>query len=97
MLQIPNGSKILRAVVFIRAYTRTAILNEARAFCVKLAQDDQSLETLLTNRYDLASVSLGMYQYDMDLSIYDVEDVSSLFRTVENTGIPRFTLRISET
>ena len=32
----------------------------------------------------------------MDLSTYNVENLSSLVRTIEKTGIPRFTLRISE-
>jgi len=95
-LKILNGSKVLRSVVFIRACTRTAILNEARAYCVKCAQDDYSLETLLASGYDLAFVSLRMYECDMDLSTYKVENLSSLVRTVEKTGIPRFTLRISE-
>jgi len=95
-LKIFSGSKVLRSVVFIRACTRTAILNEARAYCVKYAQDDQSLETLLANGYDLAFVSLRMYECDMDLSTYKVENLSSLVRTIEKTGIPRFTLRISE-
>ncbi len=95
-LKIFNGSKVLRSVVFIRACTRTAILNEARAYCVKCAQDDQSLETLLANGYNLAFVSLRIYECDMDLSTYKVENLSSLVRTIEKTGIPRFTLRISE-
>ena len=36
-LKILNGSKVLRSIVFIRAYTRMAILNEVRAYCVKCA------------------------------------------------------------
>lgn len=96
-LKILNGSKVLRSIVFIRACTRTAILTEARAYCVKCAQDDQSLGTLLANGCDLALVSLKMYGCDMDLSTYKVENLSSLVRTIEKTGIPRFTLRISET
>ncbi|KAK3172110.1 hypothetical protein OEA41_004195 [Lepraria neglecta] len=95
-LKILNGSKVLRSIVFIRACTRTAILNEARAYCVKRAQDDQSFGRLLAKGWDLALVSLKMYGYDMDLSTYKVENLSSLVRTVEKTGIPRFTLRISE-
>ena len=95
-LEILNGSKVLRSIVFVRACTRTAILNEARRYCVKCAQDDQSLGTLLANGCDLAFVSLRMYGCDMDLSTYTVENLSSLVRTVEKTGIPRFTLRILE-
>ena len=94
-LKILNGSKIIRSVVFIRACTRTAILNEARAYCVKRAQDDESFGRLLAKGWDLVLVSLKMYGYDMDLSTYQVEDLSSLVRTVEKTDIPRFTLRIS--
>jgi len=95
-LKILSGSKVLRSIVFIRACTRTAILNEARAYCVECAQDDQSLGTLLANGSALALVSLKMYGYDMDLSTYKLENLSSLVRTIEKTGIPRFTLRISE-
>ena len=95
-LEILNGSKILRSIVFVRACTRTAILNEARRYCVKCAQDDQSLGTLLANGCDLAFVSIRMYGCDMDLSTYKVENLSSLIRTIEKTGIPRFTLRILE-
>ncbi len=95
-LKILNGNKVLRSIVFIRACTRTAILNEARAYCVKCAQDDQCLGTLLAKEYDLALMSLKMYGYDMDLATYKVENLSSLVRAVEKTSIPRFTLRISE-
>ena len=95
-LKILNGSKVLRSIVFIRACTRTAILNEARAYCVKCAQDDRTIGRLLAKGYDLALLSLKMYGYDMDLSTYKVDNLSSLVRTVEKTGIPRFTLRISE-
>ena len=95
-LEILNGSKVLRSIVFVRACTRTAILNEARRYCMKCAKDDQSLGTLLANGCDLAFVSLRMYGCDMDLSTYTVENLSSLVRTVEKTGIPRFTLRILE-
>lgn len=95
-LKILYGSKVLRSVVFVRACTRTAILNEAKEYCAKCARDDQSLGTLLGNGCDLALLSLKMYGCDMDLSTYQVENLSSLVRTVEKTGIPRFTLRIAE-
>ena len=95
-LRILNGSKVLRSLVFIRACTRTAILNEARAYCVKYVQDNQCLGILLAKEYDLALISLSMYGYDMDLSTYKVENLSSLVRAVEKISIPRFTLRISE-
>ena len=95
-LKILNGSKVLRSIVFVRDCTRTAILNEAKAYCVKCAQDDQRLGTLLAKEYDLAFISLKMYGYEMDLSTYKVENLSSLVRAVEKTSIPRFTLRISE-
>lgn len=39
-LKILNGSRVLRAIVFIRACTQIAILNEARVYYVKWAQDD---------------------------------------------------------
>ncbi|KAL8875766.1 MAG: hypothetical protein Q9198_005921 [Flavoplaca austrocitrina] len=94
-LKILNGSKVFRSIVFIETCTRTAILNEARAYCVKRAQDDQIFGRLLAKGWDLALVSLKMYGYDMELSTYKVENLSSLVRTVEKTGIPRFTLRIS--
>lgn len=95
-LEILNGSKVLRAIVFIRACTRTAILNEARAYYVKWAQDDQVLGTQLAQGCDLALISLNMYGCDMDLSTYKIENLSSLLGAVEKTSIPRFTLRISE-
>ena len=95
-LKILHGSKVLRSIVFIKACTRTAILKEARAYCVKCARDDQSLAMLLEMGYDLALMSLKMYGYDTDLSTYKVENLSSLVKAIEKTGIPRFTLRISE-
>ncbi len=95
-LKILNGSKVLRAIVFIRVCTRTAILNEARAYYMKWAQDDQILGTLLAKGCDLALMSLKMNGYDMDLSTYKVENLSSLLGAIEKTGIPRFTLRISD-
>lgn len=95
-LEILNGSRVLRAIVFIRACTRTAILNEARAYYVKWAQDDQVLGTQLAQGCDLALISLNMYGYDMDLSTYKIENLSSLLGAVEKTSVPRFTLRISE-
>ena len=95
-LKILNGTKVLRSIVFITACTRTAILNEAKAYCVKYAQGDQSFRRLLPKRWDLTLLSLKMYGCDMDLSIYKVENLSSLVQTVEKTGIPRFTLRVSE-
>ena len=95
-LKILNGSKVLRSIIFIKACTRTAILNEAKAYCAKCAQDDKSLERLLPKSWDLALVSLKMYGYNMDLSTYEVENLFSLVQTVEKTGIPRFTLRMFE-
>lgn len=95
-LKILIGSKVLRAVVFVRTCTRTAILDEARAFCVKSARGDRNLEMIMTDRCTLALMSLRMYGCEMDLSTYKVESLSSLVRAVEKTGIPRFTLRISE-
>ena len=95
-LKILNGSKVLRAIVFIRACTRIAILNEARAYYVKWAQDDQILGTQLAKGCDLTLMSLNMYGYDMDLLIYKIENLSSLLGAIEKMGIPRFTLRVSE-
>ena len=56
--KILNGVKVLRSLVFIKACTQTAILEEARAYCMKFAQDDQSLGTKLTKGYKLALTSL---------------------------------------
>lgn len=97
-LKILSNSQVLRSVVWIRACTRTAILNEARSYCMKCAQDDPSLlgTPLLANGWDLAIVSLRMYDCEMDMSTYKVENLSSLVRTIEKTGIPMFTLRILE-
>ena len=95
-LKILNGSKVLRAIVFIRACTRTAILNEARAYYVKWAQDNQVLGTQLAKGCDLSLMSLNMYGYDMDLSTYKLENLSSLLGAIAKMGIPSFTLRISE-
>ena len=95
-LKILNGSQVLRAIVFIRVCTRTAILNEARAYCMKWAEGDQILGTKLAKGCDLALMSLNMRGYDMDLSTYKVENMSSLIGAIEKMGIPKFTLRISE-
>ncbi|KAL8756018.1 MAG: hypothetical protein Q9199_003223 [Rusavskia elegans] len=95
-LKIRNGSKVFRSIVFIRDCTRTAILNEVRAYCVRCAESNQTFGRLLPERWDLALVSLKIYGYATDLSTYKVENLSSLIRTVEKTGIPRFTLQISK-
>lgn len=95
-LQILNGSKILRSVVFIRSCTRTAVLNEARAYCVKCGQHGQYFGRLLAKGGDLALVSLKMNGYDMDMSTYQVEDLSSLIGVVEKTDIPTFTIWLSD-
>ena len=99
-LKILTGDKTFRSIVFIKSCTRTAILNEARAYCAKCAaqddRDNNSVGTLLRNGGEMTLVSLKMYGCDMDLSTYQVENLSSLVRTVEKTGIPRFTLRICE-
>lgn len=39
-LKILTDSKVLRSIIFIRAYTRIVILNKARVYCVKYTQDD---------------------------------------------------------
>lgn len=95
-LKILNGSRVLRAIVFVRACTRTAILNETRAYYAKWAQDDQILGTQLATGCDLTLMSLNMYGYDMDLSTYKLKNLSSLLGAIEKMGIPKFTLRISE-
>ena len=95
-LEILNGGEVLRCIAFIETCTRTAILKEARAYCVRCAQDNQRLGTLLANGYDLALISLELYGYDMDLSTYKLENLSCLVRTIEKKGIPRFTVQISE-
>jgi hypothetical protein len=55
-LKILNGSKVLGYVVFFRACTPMAILNETRTYCVECARDDQSLGTPLANTCDLTCV-----------------------------------------
>ena len=95
-LKILNGSTVLRAMVFIKVCTRTAILHEARAYYMKWAQDDQILGTQRAKGCDLALMSLSMYGYDVDLSTYKVENLSFLLGAIEKTGIPSFTLRVSE-
>ena len=95
-LKIINGSEILRSVVFITASTRTAILNEARAYCEQYVKDDQRLNGVLANQWDLRLVSLRLDGFDMDISTYEVEDLSFLIETVKKKGIPRFTLRVVE-
>ncbi|KAL8655151.1 MAG: hypothetical protein Q9210_001061 [Variospora velana] len=95
-LKILNGSKVFRTIISTQDCTRTAILNEARAYCVRCAESNQTFGKLLPKRWDLTLVSLKMYGCDTDLSTYKVEDLSSLVRSVEKTGIPRFTLQMSE-
>ncbi|KAI4138460.1 MAG: hypothetical protein LQ341_004659 [Variospora aurantia] len=95
-LKIVNGSKVFRTIISVEDCTRTAILNEARAYCVRRAESNQTFGKSLPKKWELALVSLKMYGYDTDLSTYKVENLSSLVQTVEKTGIPRFTLQISE-
>ena len=94
-LQIINGKKILRSVIFTKACTRTAILNEARAYCMDGGQRDQYFESPSAEGLGLTLVSLKINGYDMDLSTYNAEDLSFLVGAVEKTGIPSFTLRLS--
>lgn len=63
---------------------------------MKSAQDDQILGTMPAKGCDLALMSLNMDGCDMDLSTYKVENISFLVGVVEKTGIPEFTLRVSE-
>ncbi len=95
-LKILNGNQVFRAVVYVKAGTRTNIFNAAREYCMQRAQDDESLRTLLAKGCHFALNSLQIHGYDMDLSTYRAEDLSSLLRTIEKTDIPRLTLRISE-
>ncbi|KAI4288295.1 MAG: hypothetical protein L6R35_002444 [Caloplaca aegaea] len=95
-LKIVNGSKVFRTIISVQDCTRTAILKEARAYCVRRAESNQTFGKSLPKKWELALVSLKMYGYNTDLSTYKEENLSSLVRTVEKTGIPRFTLHISE-
>ena len=95
-LKIINGSKILRSVVFIEACTRSAILNAARAYCVKRGQDDPSLEGVEAKKWDLSLVSLRLDGFDMDMSTYEVDNLSFLVETIERKEVPIFTLRVVE-
>ncbi|KAL8975309.1 MAG: hypothetical protein Q9197_000477 [Variospora fuerteventurae] len=95
-LKIVNGSKVFRSIISVQGCTRTAILHEARAYCVRRAESNQTFGKSLPKKWELALVSLKMYGCDTDLSTYEEENLSSLVRTVEKTGIPRFTLQISE-
>ena len=90
------SSQVLRAIVYTEVCTQTAILSEARAYCLKSAQDDRILGTLLAKGFDLDLVSLYMHGYEMDLSIYKIENLFSLVKAVEKTEIPIFTVRVSE-
>ena len=94
VLKILHDSQVLRSVVLIRACTRTAILDEARNYCMKCEEDYPSV--LLAKGWDLAIQSLRMDECDIDMSTYQVEDLSFLLRTVEKSGIPMFTLRLFE-
>ena len=95
-LKIINGKEILRSVVFITASTRTAILKEARAYCEQYVKDDQRLGGVLAKEWGLRLVSLRLDGFDMDISTYEVDDLSFLIETVEKRGIPGFTLRVVE-
>ena len=97
MLKILNGSKVLRCIVFIRTCMRTAILNEARAHCAKRAQDGENFGGSLAEGWHLALVSLNMDGYELDMSTYEVENLSFLVQAIGETGIPTFTLRMSRT
>ncbi|KAL9016618.1 MAG: hypothetical protein Q9185_006030 [Variospora sp. 1 TL-2023] len=95
-LKIVNGSKVFRSIISTPDCTRTAILHEARAYCVRRAESNQTFGKSLPKKWELALVSLKMYGCDTDLSTYKEENLSSLVRTVEKTGITRFKLQISE-
>lgn len=95
MLRILAGSRIRRCVVSIKAYTRTAILNRARAFCVKCKQEDQEWATPLGEQWDLALLSWKTNGIETEVETDLVEDLSSLIRETGKPGIPEFTLRVS--
>ena len=97
VLQILNGSRILRSVVLIRSCTRTAILNEARACCMRCGQYDQYFENLMTKGGKLTLISLKINEYDMNMSTYQVEDLSFLITVIEKTDVPIFTILLSNT
>ncbi|KAL8676336.1 MAG: hypothetical protein Q9186_007142 [Xanthomendoza sp. 1 TL-2023] len=93
-LEIFNGDEVFRSTVYIGAYTRTAILNEARAYFSKCARDgDQKFngESRLAKGRDFDLVSLNTDGHHMDLSRYKLENLSSL---VMGAGIPKFTVRV---
>ncbi|KAL8667664.1 MAG: hypothetical protein Q9202_000519 [Teloschistes flavicans] len=94
MLKIRASKKIHRCVVSIRAYTRTAVLDEARAYCMQNAPQNRHFRTLQKEEGDLALESLKMDKISTDISAYEGEDLSSLIRAVGTPGIPAFTLRV---
>ncbi|KAL8921012.1 MAG: hypothetical protein Q9208_005903 [Pyrenodesmia sp. 3 TL-2023] len=93
-LKIYNSGKIFRSIVFIKDCTRTAIVNEAKAYCVSCAQNNPKFGNLLPERWDLVLKSLKLYGCNMDLTTYKADNLSFLLRDVAKAGIPRFTLQI---
>ena len=94
---IPSNETI-RSFVQTQGCTRTRILYEAKAHCMKRAQDDHMLATLLKDRYDcLVLESLRLDGHDVSLLTYGAEDLEPLVQAVWKTGIPEFTIRVYET
>ncbi|KAL8815309.1 MAG: hypothetical protein Q9223_005540 [Gallowayella weberi] len=93
-LEVLNGDKKFRSIVSIRDYTRTAIFDQARAYFPQCGPDGdhESDELQLPNGSAIDSVSLHTDGRDMDLSMYKLENLSSL---VMGAGIPTFTVRVS--
>ena len=94
---ILSSNKTFRYFVRLRACTRAMILDEAKACCMKLAQNSWELAMLLVNQYDrLILAPLRINGYDVSLSTYDAEDLTPLIQAVWKTGIPEFTIQISQ-
>ncbi|KAL8769626.1 MAG: hypothetical protein Q9209_004423 [Squamulea sp. 1 TL-2023] len=95
-LKILHGAITLRSSVYNGACTRTAILNEAKACCLKRAQENQNFKDFLPRKWDLAVVSLRTDGYKVNLAKYEREDLAFAVRAAGKPDIRRFTLRIFE-
>ncbi|KAL8777877.1 MAG: hypothetical protein Q9213_007669 [Squamulea squamosa] len=95
-LKILHGAITLRPSVYNGACTRTAILAEAKACCLKRAQENQSFKDFLPRNWDLALVSLRTDGYKINLTKYEREDLAFAVRATGKPDIRRFTLRIYE-
>ena len=94
-LRILLGSNILSSIVSLASSNRASILNKARTVYAERIPEAGKIKAGWVAGCDPKLVSLQMYGLELDLSTYDVEDMTYLIETAEKTHIPMFTVRMS--